>query len=117
MVADSRRSFLEKLGLGLGATLLSPIAQTLVNEARGQDVDRKIFGVWLVANGRQFDWNVPPREVTGPHGFTTPVLDGPTSYTWPAMLGALAPYRNLMLLIDGLFNCYKGTFDGGHSMK
>ena len=99
-----RRTFLEGLGLGLGATLLSPIAQTLVNEARGEVVPRKIASFWMMGNGIHPAWNFTPPEFmpASDPKLQMPILDGPRDYTWPVMFKALEPYRNRMLLIDGL---------------
>jgi len=36
MFAVSRRSFLEKLSLGVGSLLLAPIAESLISQAHGQ---------------------------------------------------------------------------------
>jgi hypothetical protein len=119
MVAISRRSFVEKLGLGLGAALLSPIAETLVNEARGQAAERKIAFFILAANGLHYQWNFTPPEFPTPDNSDvwTPVLDGPTRYTMPPSVRPLEPYRSRMLLLDGLCNENRVGGDGGHSMR
>lgn len=108
----SRRSFIERLGFGAGAILLSPIAQTLVNEARGQVTDRKVAYFMLVGNGIHPDWLFTPTEFlppgVGPEGtqydVKSTLLDAPLTYTLPNMFKSLEPYRNRMLLIDGLAN-------------
>jgi hypothetical protein len=108
----SRRTFIEKLGLGAGAVILSPIAQALVSEARGQVVDRKIAYFMLVGNGIHPDWNFTPKELLPPgvgsegtqFDVKSPLLDGPTSFTLPPMFKAMEAYRSRMLLIDGLAN-------------
>lgn len=114
--AISRRSFVEKLGLGAGAVLLSPIASALVQEARGQAVDRKVVVFMLAGNGIHPDWCFTPVEFkppgVGPEGtqyeVKTPLLDAPLTYTLPPMWKAMEPYRNRMLLIDGLANVVTG---------
>ncbi len=119
MVAISRRSFIEKVGLGIGAGFLSPIANVLVNEARGDVADRKIAYFFLVANGIHPLWNFTPPEFMGAAdaGGNQPVLDGPTQFTWPTMFAPLEPYRNRMVLMDGLYNQNRVGGDGGHSMR
>jgi hypothetical protein len=122
MVAISRRTFVEKLGLGLGATLLSPVAQTLVNEARGQASNRKIAFFWYTAEGLQLDLvftpaDFRPARLPSNKDKWVAVLDGPTKYAWPDCFKALEPYRDRALLLDGLANENKGAFNGGHSMK
>lgn len=97
----NRRSFLEKLGLGAGAALLSPIATSLVAEAQGKTIPRKIFVVFIHGNGLHHDMNFTPPEFAAS---SAPVLEGPTAYTWPKMFKAVEPWRNRMLLVDGLPN-------------
>lgn len=119
----SRRSFVEKLGLGVGAALLAPIARSLVREAHGQASDRKIAMFWLAPNGINPYWMFTPAEfiesgvdLNGqePGEPTVPVLDGPKNYTWPEMFKALEPYRQQMLLIDGLKSHAQVGEDAGH---
>ena len=113
----SRRSFLEKVGLGVGATILSPIAETLVGEARGQAMDRKIAYFMLMGNGIHPDWNFTPKEFLPPgvgvegtqFDVKSPLLDAPTTFTLPAMFKSMEAYRSRMLLIDGLANKVTGT--------
>lgn len=108
----SRRSFLEKVGLGVGTVVLSPIAEALVSEARGQPRDRKIAYFMLVGNGIHPDWCFTPKEFlppgVGPEGtqydVKSTLLDAPTTYTLPDMFKAMEAYRSRMLLIDGLAN-------------
>jgi hypothetical protein len=105
-VAIQRRTFLERLGLGVGATLFSPIAQTLVNEARGQVGTRKIWGLymwdhgWVPENFRP--QGAPPRPAKG--AFVQAAINGV-----PAALAPLEKYRNRMVFLDGL------TGEGYHS--
>lgn len=116
-----RRSFVQKLGLGVGAGLLAPIAESLIREAHGQTMNRKRFVVLLQASGMVPEWNHCPKEFykevasgLGNFGRTAddPVMNGPKDYTWPAMVKALEKYRSRMLLIDGL-GCEVG---GQHTM-
>lgn len=101
-----RRTFLERLGLGVGAAILSPIAQTLVKEARGQTSTRKIAVFVLHAHGMNYDFSFTPPEFKRPDdkAHTWAVLDGPKNYTWPGMLKTLERHRSRMLLLDGLAN-------------
>jgi hypothetical protein len=101
-----RRSFLERLGLGAGAALLSPVAGALVGEARGASAARKRIVFFVHGNGLNYQHLTPP-ELRRGSDTTYPVLDGPTAYTWPAMLRRLERFRSKMLLIDGLANSPK----------
>lgn len=98
----SRRSFVEKLGLGVGGILLSPIAQSLVNEAKGQPDLRKRFMVMIMGSGIHWDWVFAPPEFRG--GMIDQPVMGSTSFTLPAFISPLAKYRNRLLLVDGLEN-------------
>jgi hypothetical protein len=112
-IAIPRRSFVEKLGLGAGAALLSPIAQTLVQEAHGQAPTRKIAVFFVVGNAINWDYNFTPPEFRAPD-LNYPVLDGPTEFTWPKMIEPLLPWRARTLLVDGLANVPR-TGSHGHS--
>ncbi len=111
----TRRGFVERLGLGIGAALLSPITQTLVNEARAEVVPRQIAGFWIMGNGIHPAWNFTPPEFmpASDPKLEIPILDGPKDYTWPVMFKALEPYRSRMLLIDGLASRERSG-GGGH---
>jgi hypothetical protein len=89
--ARSRRDFIARLGLGAGATLLSPIVETLVSEAQGQVARRQRVVFFLTGCGI-------PRGAFTPAGVTS----GATDYPWPSMLQALEPFRSRILLTDGL---------------
>jgi hypothetical protein len=120
MVTFSRRSFVEKLGLGAGAALLAPIGQSLLREAHGQSAERKAASFWMVANGMHWRYVFPPpefRENGEDAGVRMPVLNGPTTFTMPASFQPLSPYRDRMLLMDGLSNQSQvPSVDGGHGM-
>ncbi len=113
--AVSRRSFIERLGLGAGAVLLSPIASALVSEARGQVNDRKIAFFMLSGNGIHPDWLFTPKEFAArsqPDDVLTvqsTLLDAPKTFTLPPMFKAMEAYRSRMLLIDGLANKVTGA--------
>lgn len=101
----SRRSFLEKAGLGAGGALLGPIAQSLVAEAMGQPMVRKRAILFLCGNGLHYDWNFTPPEIRARDPkLDMAIMDGPTDYGWPGMLRNLAAHRRRMLLVDGLAN-------------
>jgi len=123
MVTFSRRSFVEKLGLGMGASLLFPIARSLIGEAQGQATDRKVAMFVMVANGLHWQWNFPPdvfRE-GGEGGVVMPTVAMPVAqqkaWTMPESFKPLTPYQDRMLLVDGLANqSAVPSVDGGHGM-
>lgn len=112
----SRRTFIERLGLGAGAVLLSPIANALISEARGQVQDRKIAFFMLSGNGIHPDWLFTPKEFKPPgvgaegtqYDVKSTLLDAPKTFTLPPMFKAMEAYRSRMLLIDGLANKVTG---------
>jgi hypothetical protein len=99
-----RRSFLERIGLGAGAVLLSPIAQSLIAQAQGQTPARKRFVFFVCGNGISPEVNFTPPEFRRDADLSFPVLDDQRTFTWPRMLQALEPWRQRMLLVDGLSN-------------
>jgi hypothetical protein len=139
MPAVSRRSFLERLSLGAGAFFLSPMASSLLNEARGAVPTARRFLLVVSGNG----WTPPfsPTNVGPPTyalentGFVPPELrDGPLSkkgiafgsmyagqpsdFSLTPSMAALAPHRSRMLLVDGLTNrqwVASGGLGSGHS--
>lgn len=104
MTGFNRRKFLASLSLGAGASLLNPIAETLISEAQGQTPRRKLFVIFMTGNGiRATNVFTPKDQVPGDANSWSTIA--PTkNYQWPAMMQALAPYRDRMLLIDGLTN-------------
>jgi hypothetical protein len=100
----SRRRFVERLGLGAGACLLSPIAGTLFGEAQGwaQAGQRKRAVFFMIGDSLHYQYNFTPPEFAG--AINDPVMDAPASYTWPASFKALEPLRKRVMLIDGLAN-------------
>jgi hypothetical protein len=97
--AISRRSFVERLGLGAGACLLAPIAQTLVHEARGYAaVGERKRAVFFLVGDCFHPINLAPSEFSN---LAEPV-EGSTNFSMPASFKALEPLRNRVLLIDGL---------------
>ncbi len=110
----SRRSFIEKLGLGAGAVILSPIANTLVSEARGAVAARKIAIFFVHGNGLLPDHNLVPKEVKAmdPTCKKT-LLPGVKDFTLPDMMKNLEPFKDRMLLIDSLPNAATGSSHSG----
>lgn len=93
----SRRSLLQKLGLGAGNALLaSVLGQLLPANALADDVPRrKPFIVLLVGNGL-------PRSLHLPTGLSnTGALDTRT-FTLPTILAPMQPWRDRLTLIDGV---------------
>jgi len=113
MFAVSRRSFLEKLSLGVGSLLLAPIAESLISQAHGQEPSRKRAVFSLVGAGIHWDLNFMPEDLRS-LGPETPILPGTKTFQWPEMVAPLAKYRDRMLLIDGLGNRHK-VDNGNHS--
>lgn len=110
-MAINRRSFLERLGLGVGATMLGPIADRLVSEARGATPTRKRVMFVLIPNGMNPVLSFTPNEfkdkyarISDARNYTewTPVMNAPKTFTWPEAFKTLEPYRDRSLLIDGL---------------
>lgn len=110
-----RRSFLERLGLGAGALVLSPIARKLVGEARGAEVGHKRVVFYLLGGGIDPRYNFTPPEFKTPD-INYAVLGDQRGFTWPAMIKALEPWRNRTLLVDGLANQSREA-GVGHSMQ
>lgn len=100
--AISRRSFVEKVGFGAAGAILSPIAQSLVQEAHGQANTRKRFLAFIPGCGLHYTWMFSPTEFGGGN-VNNPVM-GSTSYTLPPFLQPLNKYRSRLLLVDGLGN-------------
>jgi hypothetical protein len=103
---QTRRRFLERLGLGAGACVLSPVLDTLIAEAQGQPVVRRRALFVVVGNGIRYDNFIPPELRQGD------ALES-TSFTWPAMLKSLEAHRSRALLIDGLANQTRNLY--GHT--
>ncbi len=107
-----RRSFLARLGLGAGATILGPLAANLTSEARGEVKERKIAVVFIQGNGIEPSLtSFIPTEFRG----NTTAVAGEKNFTWPDCLAPLAPYRDRTLLVDGLTNRLTGLEAGGHT--
>lgn len=122
-VSFSRRSFVEKLGLGLGAALLAPLASNIIKEAQGQSPQRRIAMFWLACNGMHPYWVfTPPQFAENLVGLSpsepSPVQGGlvdSKAFTLPAAFAPLGPnYRNRLVMLDGFKNHPRKGEDGGH---
>lgn len=103
----SRRAFIQSLGLGAGAVMLNPIADTLISHAQGQASVRKRFIAWIPGSGLDYELLFTPNEFK--QNINAAVMNGPTNFTLPPMLNSLSTYRQRMLLVDGLYNHPQGA--------
>ncbi len=127
-ILTSRRSFIEKLGLGVGAALLAPLGMNLITEARGQAVERKLAMFWLAGNGINPFWVFTPKDLPKefqedisqienqqePGEVRSPDLVNTTQFTLPDAFQPLAPYRNQLALLEGFKNNPRKGEDAGH---
>lgn len=131
-VSFSRRSFVEKMGLGVGAFLLTPLARNLIREAQGQAVNRQIAMIWMGCNGINPNWVFQPTEFKDPAASSQepPQAGGnkisSQQFTLPAAfapLGGAAAlygggtggnYRQQLVMLEGLMNHPRVGEDGGH---
>jgi hypothetical protein len=98
-----RRQFVRSLALGAGAPLLAPLTERLVAQAWGQPQKRK--RVAFVLEGQGFwEKHFTPVEFRAGMNPIKKLLDAPKEFTWPEALRPLEPYRQRMLIIDGLPN-------------
>ncbi|HJK93550.1 MAG TPA: DUF1552 domain-containing protein [Polyangiaceae bacterium LLY-WYZ-15_(1-7)] len=106
-----RRSFLASLGLGAGATVLGPIARSILAPAKADPGARRCFVLFLSGQGIQPEAFVPD----GLDG-TSELLPGTTAYDWPSAFGPLERLRDRALLVDGLANRMpRGQHSGGYA--
>lgn len=131
-VSFSRRSFVEKMGLGVGAALLTPLARNLIREAQGQAVNRQIAMFWLGANGINPNWVFQPNEFKDPSADgqePAPASGNKISSTQFTISDAFAPlagaaamyggatggnYRQQLVMLEGMRNHPTKGEDGGH---
>lgn len=101
--SQSRRRFIERMGLGAGALVLAPIANSLIAEAQGQplQVSRAVF--CLVGNGIT-NYNFTPAGIDQGTQDEWSEVPATSSFAWPRMLRSLEARRSRMLLLDGLSN-------------
>jgi hypothetical protein len=123
----ARRTFLAKLGLGIGSTLLAPIADSIYSEALGQVTPRKRVIFFLTGNGLSAWQAFTPLELmkktvkAGPEhddyypDIDWPVLPGEKTYTLPNAFAPVADLRSKMLFVDGLTNPAGGQHSGGYA--
>jgi hypothetical protein len=99
----SRRKFIERMGLGAGALVLAPIANTLLAEAQGQPLTNSRAVFCVVGNGIT-TYNFTPQglEQGGENDWSE--IPSSSSFAWPRMLRSLETRRFEMLLLDGLSN-------------
>jgi hypothetical protein len=96
----TRRSFLSKSSLGGAAALLAPMVGGFLREAYGQAPTRQLALFYVVPDGFHRDWEFLPDDLKG----KTIGPEGTTTYQWPTAFAPLEPFRNRMLLVDGLKN-------------
>lgn len=131
-VSFSRRSFVQKMGLGVGAGLLAPLAKNLIREAQGQAVGRQVAMFWFGCNGINPNWVFAPPEFKDPAAnsqeplpasgslvnssqFTVPAAFDPLAGAAALYGGATnASYRQKLLMVEGLQNHPRIGEDGGH---
>jgi len=106
----NRRSFLSTWSLGGAAAMLSPLVGGIINEAMGQAPRRQLALFYLFGTGFHPDWEFTPEDLKG----QAPSLAGHTGFMWPTAFAPLEPFRNRVLLVDGLSNPVANK-DGGHS--
>src|SRR5688500_18060379 len=113
MAYINRRTLLERLGLGAGAFVLSPMVRTMLAEAAGSAsvATRKRLIIFTYSNGTLCSHFIPPEHREKKFGTT---LLSTQEFTMPDRFKPLAAYRNRMLLVDGLVNQNKnfGHFAG-----
>jgi len=103
----SRRNLLKGLSFGAGATVLSPLTERLLSEARGEAGKIKRLVVVLNGNGMHYD-NFIPLGYRGndlkAKRLNDSSLISATDFELPPMYSNLAPLRDRLLLVDGLPN-------------
>lgn len=104
----TRRSFLSRCSLGGAAALLSPLVGGLLREAHGQTPTRQLALFYVFGTGFHPEWEFTPEDLKGKPAS----LAGPTNFRWPTAFAPLEPYRNRILLVDGLKN---QTHTDGHA--
>jgi hypothetical protein len=106
-----RRTFVERLGLGVGAWLLSPLARNLVKEAQGAEPNRR--RLLLIFDGNGWDH----QRCFMPSAFQSRNANEAfesRDFALPPSMAALAPYRNKLLVLDNARNYQGPTLQAGH---
>jgi len=91
------------MGLGAGALVLAPIANSLIAEAQGQELRQTRAVFFAVGNGIT-TYNFTPQGIEQGDGKAWSDVPSRTDFAWPRMLRPLESYRSRMLLLDGLSN-------------
>lgn len=116
----TRRRLLERLGLGASAPLLAGIADQLIGRALGATTQRRcaVFIVLAEALPAQGEHGYVPKGID-PGKPTENNKDSSWSamdtsnVTLPAMFEPLTPWRDKLVMVDGLYNDV-GEVDTGH---
>lgn len=116
MIQPSRREVLQKISLGAGATLLTPILGQIQAASEGKPAPRRFVFI-MEGNGLPPQQIMPPeiKLKRGAHGesLVTELIDKPSAeYTFPAWLEPLRPAKDRITLLHGLSGKVCG---GGHS--
>ncbi len=115
-VSFSRRSFVQRIGLGMGAAMLGPLAKNLIREAQGQAAGRKIAMFWFTPNGIHTNWVFSPPEFKeknneGGRPENDTIINS-SAFTLPEAFSPLN--KSQVLMLDGLQNHPRKDEDGGH---
>lgn len=102
----ARRKLLRGIGLGAGATFLSPLVSRLVSEAYGQAQNRLNLIVFTDGNG----WGHQGMSRTGETLNTT--VRSMDDWDLPEALAPLAPYKNRITIARPLFNPHDQNLHG-----
>ncbi len=115
---STRRNFLRKTGLGVGALTLGPVVQQLKARARGQGPNAPRFVFVVESNG------LPPEQLA-PSGVKRKrrhqrALNGPSEFLdvslkdkeLPSSIAAISPWKDKVTIVQGLSGKVAG---GGHS--
>lgn len=119
-VSFSRRSFVQKMGLGMGASLLGPLAKNLIREAQGQANGRRIFLYFSAPNGINPGYIFSPGGALQDNNTLNEGIPSPSSsanttdFTLPEAFSPLD--KSQVLMLDGFQNHPRKGEDGGHSM-
>jgi hypothetical protein len=103
----SRRSVLRGAALGAGATFLGPLVGRLVSEARGQTTARQNLFVLTGGNG----WGHQGLSRETPL-LTPPAVRSATDWDLPEVLAPLAPMKDRLTILRGLYNPHDVNLHG-----
>jgi hypothetical protein len=106
-----RRTFVERLGLGVGTLALAPFARSLIRDAHGQVARRRRVLILFDGNG----WTHP--ECFVPANLGARKLDEAfetKDFAMHPSMAALSPYRDRMLVLDNVWNYQGPTLHSGH---